>query len=72
MEGRQALGEAVRYGRCTSCQKFYDENGWHPTFDMPPKVQREGQALQLPKTKADWMKFTLQRDDEIKFRHIMF
>ena len=67
-----ALAEAGGYDRCSSCQKFYDENGWHPTFDQPPKVQRAGKTLQLPKTKAEWRQFTLQPEDEIEFRHIMW
>ena len=68
----EALRDAGGYDRCKSCQAFYRQYGEHPTFDLPPKVQREGQMLQLPKPKAEWMQFILQRDDEIKFRHIMF
>lgn len=67
-----ALHDAGGYGRCRSCQEFFHENGWHPTFDQPPNLQRAGQALKLPKIKAEWMKFPLEREDEIKFRHVMF
>ena len=68
----EALGYAGGYGRCRSCQEYYDETGSHPTFDLPPRIQRAGNTLQLPKKKAEWMRFSLERDDEVKFRHILF
>lgn len=67
-----ALSQAGGYGRCRSCEPFYQKNGWHPTFDQPPKVRRTGKSLQLPKAKAEWMQFRLQPGDEIEFRHVLF
>jgi hypothetical protein len=67
-----ALHAAGSYGRCNSCQQFYNENGWHPSFDEPPELQRKGKLLRLPAAKAEWKNFKLREGDEVKFQHIMF
>ena len=67
-----ALSAAGGYGHCSSCEEFYNKNGWHFTFDWPPKVKRGEEFLKLPKNKVEWTKFILQRNDEVKFRHILW
>jgi len=70
MTVEDAVDEAGGYGTCSSCQKYFDERGDHPTYAMPPKVRRAGEYLQLPKDRTEWMRFTLEPGDEIEFRHI--
>jgi hypothetical protein len=67
-----ALQAAGGYGKCRSCQEFFDTHGWHPTFDQPPILRRNGRRLQLPQRKTDWLNFTVQPQDEIRFRHFLF
>jgi len=66
-----ALDEAGGYAACVSCQRYFELGGNHPTYDTPPKVRRAGRRLGLPKVRAEWMRFILEPDDEIEFRHII-
>lgn len=67
-----ALSKAGGYRKCDSCMELYERCGWHPTFDWPPHVTREGRLIELPLAKSEWMNFPIHADDQIKFRHIAF
>lgn len=70
MTVEDALDEAGDYEECESCQAFWEDFGDHSTYSNPPRVRRAGQRLQLPKKRAEWMRFILQPGDEIEFRHV--
>jgi hypothetical protein len=70
MTVEDAIDEAGSYDTCISCQTYFELGGHHSTYDTPPKVRRSGRRLGLPKVRAEWMRFILEAEDEIEFRHI--
>jgi hypothetical protein len=71
MTVEDALDEAGGYDACISCRQYFELGGHAPTYDVPPKVRRAGRRLGLPQVRAEWMRFILEPDDEIEFRHII-
>jgi hypothetical protein len=72
MTVEEALDEAGGYDACESCQAFWEERRRHASYDSPPKVKRRGRRLRLPRLRAEWSQFQLEREDEIEFRHVVY
>jgi hypothetical protein len=72
MTVEEALDLAGGYDTCESCQAIWEGSRSHATYDGPPKLKRGGRRLQLPKLRAEWSQFKLERDDEVKFRHVVY
>jgi hypothetical protein len=66
-----ALDMAGGYAECESCQRWFEASRRHATYDQPPKIKRAGRRLELPKARAEWMRFILEPGDEIEFRHFI-